>query len=211
MTNAQTEPQKDHGKAQSGGQSGKNDGDMAQTIDRSGAEVNNDKRGTTATTISEEEYKKLKDELEKAQKKLEEMTGITQHALADLKNFHRRNEEDRKNWVLYANTELLLELLPAIENMNRALVHEPKDDQWIKGTEQTIQQFLQILERKNLKIIETRKQKFDPKLHEALLTAPGEKDLILEELEKGYMLGDKVLKAARVKVGNGEKEIEKKS
>lgn len=55
-----------------------------------------------------------------------------------------------------------------------------------------------------LTAINAQGQKFDPRLHEALLTAPGEKDLVLEELEKGWMLGDRVIKPTRVKVGNGE-------
>ncbi|MFO0780667.1 MAG: nucleotide exchange factor GrpE [Candidatus Gracilibacteria bacterium] len=57
---------------------------------------------------------------------------------------------------------------------------------------------------KNLKPIDALNQKFDPNIHEALLTGPGEKDLVIQEFEKGYMLGDKVLKRARVQVGNGE-------
>lgn len=178
-------------------------------------EEENDADGTQGTTsqndngstqsFTEEEFNKLKKELEETQKKLQEMTTITQHALADLQNFHRRSEEDKKNWVLYANAELLLALLPAIDNANRALTHEPKDAEWTKGIEHTIRQFWQILEKRNLKMIETEGQKFDPKIHEALMVGPGEKDMILEEFEKGYILGEKVLKPARVKVGNGEK------
>ena len=156
--------------------------------------------------VNEEEYVKLKNEFDETKKRLEEMTKIAQHALADLQNVQRRSEEDKKNWILYANAELLRELLPAIDNMNRALTHEPKDEEWTKGIEQTMRQFWQILEKRNLKIIETKDQKFDPKIHEALMTGPGEKDMILEEFEKGYMLGEKVLKPARVKVGNGVKE-----
>lgn len=191
MINNQTDP-KDKHKEQTFGQSG------AQ-----GTAQQND--GASPQIFTEEEFEKLKKELEETQKKLHEMTTITQHALADLQNFHRRSEEDKKNWVLYANAELLLELLPAIDNMNRALIHEPKDAGWTKGIEQTMRQFWQILEKRNLKIIETKDQKFDPKIHEALMTGPGEKDIVLEEFEKGYMLGEKVLKPARVSVGNGEK------
>ena len=58
----------------------------------------------------------------------------------------------------------------------------------------------------NVKVIESVGTTFDPNLHEALMMAPGEKDKVLEEFEKGYMLGDKVLKRPRVKVGNGEEK-----
>ncbi len=186
MANSQTDP-KDENAAQQSGQSGKNDDGSTQGL-----------AGQKPVGTGHDPFL-----LEETQKRLQEMTAITQRALADLQNVHRRSEEDKKNWVLYANAELLLELLPAIDNMNRALAHEPKDEEWIKGIEQTMRQFWQILEKRNLKIIETKGQKFDPKIHEALMTGPGEKDMILEEFEKGYMLGEKVLKPARVKVGNG--------
>ena len=154
---------------------------------------------------SEEELNTLKDELEETQKKLLEMTSITQRALADLQNFRRQAEHERVSYVSYANMELFIELLPVIENMNRALAHEPKDAEWIKGAEQSMKQLLQALEKKDLHTIEAVGKKFDPKIHEALMVGPGEKDLVLEEFEKGYLLGDKVLKRSRVKVGNGEK------
>jgi molecular chaperone GrpE len=158
-----------------------------------------------AAPKSEEELNTLKDELEETQKKLLEMTSITQRALADLQNFRRQAEQERVSYVSYANMELFIELLPVIENMNRALAHEPKDAEWIKGAEQSMKQLLQALEKKDLHTIEAVGKKFDPKIHEALMVGPGEKDLVLEEFEKGYLLGDKVLKRSRVKVGNGEK------
>ncbi|MFC1750669.1 nucleotide exchange factor GrpE [Pseudomonadota bacterium] len=70
--------------------------------------------------------------------------------------------------------------------------------------EQTLNQFLQTLERIGFKQIKAEGETFDPNLHEALLTAPGEKDLVLEELEKGFTLNDRVVKQAKVKVGSGE-------
>ena len=173
---------------------------------------NNDQTQTTTqngSSTGQQDYDQLKTELEQAQTKLQEMMVISHQALADLQNFRRRAEEDRMNFVQYANAELLLDLLPAIENINRALAHEPKDAEWQKGVEQTLKQFNQILEKRNVTTMITVGQKFDPKMHEALLTGPGEKDLVVAELEKGYLLGDKVLKRARVKVGDGQTAEEK--
>jgi len=146
----------------------------------------------------------LKQELEASQQKLKEMTNITQHALADLQNFRRRAEEERASYVTYANADLLSQLIPVLENMNKALAHEPKDSEWIKGAEATMKQFQNALQNLGLKAIEAKDQPFDPKIHEALMVGPGPKDQIIEEYEKGYMLGDKVLKRSRVRVGNGE-------
>ncbi len=150
-----------------------------------------------------EEFTMLKQELEESQNKLKEMTNITQHALADLQNFRRRSEEERTSFVTYANADLLNELLPVLESMNKALAHEPKDAEWIKGAEATMKQFQSALLKRNLTPIEAQNQPFNPKIHEALMVSSGPKDQVMEEYEKGYMLGDKVLKRSRVRVGNG--------
>lgn len=137
------------------------------------------------------------------EEELKAMTQIAQHALADLQNFKRRAEEERTSYIQYANAELLIDLLPVLENMNKALAHEPKDAEWIKGAETSIKQLQQTLEKRGLKAIPTADQPFDPKIHEALMVGPGPKDQVLEEFEKGYMLGEKVLKRSRVRVGDG--------
>lgn len=138
------------------------------------------------------------------QEELKSMTSIAQRALADLQNFKRRAEEERASYIHYANAELLIDLLPTVENMNKALAHEPKDAEWAKGAQTIMQLLLQALEKRGLKAIPALDQPFDPKIHDALMVGPGPKDQIIEEFEKGYMLGEKVLKRSRVKVGNGE-------
>jgi len=155
-------------------------------------------------TNNDESFEQLKKELETTQQQLEDMTGLSKRALADLQNYKRRVEEEKSSFVTFANAALFKELLPAIENISRTLKHEPRDEEWMKGAEQTMKQILQICEKHGLKEIETTGQLFNPNMHEALLTASGEKDIIIEELEKGYILGDRVIKPARVKVGNGQ-------
>lgn len=162
--------------------------------------------GNIKGSTQNQDYEYLKKELEETQTKLKEMMQISQQALADLQNFKRRTEEEKTAFAVYANSELLVALLPAIDNMNRALQHEPKNEEWGKGITQTVKQLLQALEKWGLATIPTIGQHFNPKYHEALLEGSGEKDIIMAELEKGYMLGDKVLKPARVQVGNGEEK-----
>jgi molecular chaperone GrpE len=159
--------------------------------------------GSPQTTVNDEEYNKLKTELEATQTKLNEMVAISQRALADLQNFKRRTEEERENFIQFASAQVILEFLPAISNVERAFKHEPKDNEWVKGIEQILKQLTQVLEKHGVKEIQTLGQKFDPKLHEALMTGQGEKDIVIEEFEKGYLLGDRVIKQARVKVGDG--------
>lgn len=152
----------------------------------------------------QQEIAQLSEQLAAADQKLQEMTAISQRALADLQNFKRRTEEERATLFTMAHAQLFSELIPAFNNIHRALQHEPKDAEWIKGTEQTLRQLLQITEKIGLKPIETVGKPFDPRLHEALLTGPGPKDTVIEEFEKGYQLNDKVVQLAKVKVGNGD-------
>jgi molecular chaperone GrpE len=163
-----------------------------------------DQSAAQSSSATTQDIEKLQAELEQAQTKLEEMTRVTQQALADLQNFRRRSEEEKTAFIEFANAELVKSILPALTNIARALQHEPKDAEWAKGVEQTFKQLTDALEKHGLKQMTTVGQKFDPKLHEALLMAPGEKDTILEELEAGFLLGERVIKPARVKVGNGE-------
>ena len=152
----------------------------------------------------------LQQELEETKRKLEEMTVISQRALADLQNFKRRNEEEKAAFTTFANAALFNELIPVIESASRALEHKTKNEEWIKGSEQTLKLLIQTSEKLGLTQVPVDGP-FDPTMHEALMTAPGAQDTILEVLEKGYMLKDKVIKMARVKVGNGQKESPKET
>ena len=165
----------------------------------------------TSSQAGNQDLAALQQELESSQKQLEtakdqlqKLTEVSQRALADLQNFKRRTEEEKAAFITFANAELLAALLPNIDNIHRALDHDPKDAQWAKGAEQTMRQLIELLDKLGLKQIPAAGQKFDPNFHEALITEPGEKDLIIKELEKGYTWSDKVIKRSRVSVGNGE-------
>jgi len=152
-----------------------------------------------------EEEKAENTELDKLKKELEEMTETAKRAIADLQNLRRRNEEDRLEIILMANAELIKNILPIIENLDRAVAHIPEGaSQWYKGIEMSIKDLHKVLLNLGLVKIETIGKPFDPALHEALVQGSGEKDMIIEELEAGYILGKKVIKHAKVKVGSGE-------
>jgi len=156
-------------------------------------------------TKKHEEEKSENSELEKLKKDLEEMTETAKRTMADLQNLRRRNEEERLDIILMANSELIQNLLPIIENLDRASTHIPEGaSEWYRGIEMSIKDLHKVLLNLGLTRIETVGKPFDPNLHEALIQGPGEKDIITEELEGGYILGKKVIKHAKVKVGNGE-------
>lgn len=166
------------------------------------AKANDDKKNKKAAEKN--------DELSNLKQELEKMTDMAKRAMADLQNVKRRQEEERMHIIIRANVNLLKALLPVLDNLNRSLEHTPKDTppqvtEWITGNEIAIKQFKTTLTEAGLQEIEALNQPFNPDLHEALLQGPGKKDTVIEVLEKGYILGDHVLRHSKVKVGNGEK------
>ncbi len=146
------------------------------------------------------------DELDKLKKDLIEMTELAKRTMADMQNLKRRQEEERKLFITLANVDLLRQTLPILDNLDRASEHVPQSAaEWFKGIEMSINQLHQVFNELGLKPMETIGQPFNPDLHEALTQGPGEKDTVVEELERGYMLGNKVIRHAKVKVGNGNK------
>lgn len=156
------------------------------------------------------QLQKLKKELEEANQKIEELTLAAKRALADLINYKRRTAEEISGLAIFANLELIKAIFPIIDNFQRAFSQIPaelKETEWVKGIYAIEKQFTETLENLGLHEIPSPVgQKFDPNRHEILLQGPGEKDLVLEELLKGYLFKDKVIRPTKVKVGDGTGE-----
>ncbi|MEK7672579.1 MAG: nucleotide exchange factor GrpE [Patescibacteria group bacterium] len=144
------------------------------------------------------------DELSKIKQELEQMTDIAKRTMADLVNVKRRYEEERIQTITLANLDLMGNLVPILDNLQRAKQHVPDAaTEWFKGIEICINQLEQTLISAGLRPIQALNQKFNPEFHQALVQGPGEKDIVIEELEKGYTLGNRVLRHSKVKVGDG--------
>jgi len=147
--------------------------------------------------------------LAEEKKKSEEYLASWQRAQADFINYKRRTEQERQEFNSFANANLILGLLPVIDDLERGLDAVPpkyaKHD-WVEGVRLVERKFKTILEGHGVKPIKALGETFDPKFHEALRQDSGEEGLVLEEFQKGYMLHDKLLRPARVVVGNGEVE-----
>lgn len=147
--------------------------------------------------------------------KIEELQEQLARCLADLQNYKRRSEEEKANFVKWANAEMLKNILPVLDNLDRSVTHLPeelKGNEWTKGMLQIHEDLMKTFEKLGIKKITTIGEKLNPNLHEAMLTGPGEKDMIVEEFEPGYTINEEVLKVAKVKVGDGtaaDKESEK--
>jgi molecular chaperone GrpE len=147
--------------------------------------------------------------LSEVQKKAEEYLANWQRAQADFINYKRRTELERQEFNSFANASLVLNILPVMDDLERALNAIPPEfanNDWVEGVRMVERKFKTILEGQGVKEIKALGEAFDPNLHEALRQDKGEEGIVIEELQKGYMLHDKLLRPARVAVGNGEEE-----
>lgn len=177
------------------------------TAEESSTATSTTTSGTSSTNGDDTAFQALQTELESSKAKLAELTNISQQALADLQNFKKRSEEEKSKFLSFANASLISELLPVLDNIERALTHIPEDPtakEWAQGILATTKQLEQALTSKGLEPIVSLGETFNPNLHEALMMEAGPVDLILRELEKGYKIGDRILRRAKVVVGNGE-------
>src|SRR5919204_2856466 len=125
---------------------------------------------------------------------------------ADFENYKKRAARERQEYVALANERLIKELLPVLDDLERALdaAEQHEEAQLEEGVRLVHRSLASLLEREGLAEIETE-GKFDPHVHEALLTQPSELEegSILEVIQKGYRLGERVLRPARVVVSAG--------
>lgn len=128
-----------------------------------------------------------------------ELENQLKRALADYQNLEKRISEEKSNWILSANKDLILRLLPGLDSLLLALKHTNDE-----GIRLSVKHFLDILESEGVWKIETEKAEFDPNLMEAVGTAPGEEGKVLEEVRPGYTLNNQVIRPAQVIVGKSE-------
>lgn len=143
-----------------------------------------------------------KDEEKNLETKISELTNVLQRTQADFINYKRRTEEEKKTISLFANEKILLELLLVIDNFDRALSNENKStESFFEGISLINKQIHSILEKNEVLEINTEID-FDPNLHYAVMQEDinEESNKILEVFQKGYLLKDKVLRPAMVKV-----------
>jgi len=155
---------------------------------------------------NDEIIEQLRIELNDSLEQLREHKDKYLRALAEMDNLRKRFIKEKAELQKYANEKLILNILPVVDNFERA-IKAAEDSDSIKhllgGVKLILRQLMDILERAGVKSFESVGEKFDPYKHEALLaTESTEHDpsTILEEIEKGYLLGDKVIRPAKVTV-----------
>ena len=159
--------------------------------------------------VEGEDIKSLKNLLNEERDKAEKYLANWQRAQADLANYKKRSEQERKEAAQFGNALLILDLLPALDDLERALSSVPPkltDLTWVEGIRLIYHKLYANLETHGLSPIEALGETFDPRFHEAVMEGDGEEGKVVEEVQKGYKLHDRVLRPAMVIVGKGEKE-----
>ncbi|MDU2829933.1 MAG: nucleotide exchange factor GrpE [Anaerococcus sp.] len=126
-----------------------------------------------------------------------------QRLLADFTNFKKREEKARSDFKKFAASNLIEELLPVLDNFDRALKDQDQDDSFVQGIIMIRDSFWKVLEKEGLEEIKSDGVEFDPNFHHAFQTEENEdfkSNYIIETYQKGYKLNDRVIRPSMVKV-----------
>lgn len=152
--------------------------------------------------------KKLSKKEEELLQQFAEMQNDLQRTRADFENYRRRAEQDLERARETGKSSAILKLLPVIDNIERAITHQPehlKDDKWAQGVANLNKNLNKSLENLGVKRIEAKPgTPFNPELHEAVMSEEGDGDeaIITEEMQAGYTQNDTVIRHSMVKVKN---------
>ena len=146
------------------------------------------------------------DQIKVLQEEVDKWKNEYYKVFADMENVKRRMQNEHANSLKFMTQSIVEQMLPIVDNFERSLaVDNPSDELkgFLKGYEMIYKQILALLENQGVKVIETEGKEFDPNYHQAVMTVSDENfkpGMIVEELQKGYMLKDRVIRASLVKV-----------
>ena len=151
-------------------------------------------------------------QLEEERKKSAEYMDNWRRSAAEFSNYKKRVEKEKGEYTQFANALLLTKLLDVMDGFDAAFKAIPpqfKNEPWVEGVRLVEQKLRRVLESEGVKPIEAEGKDFDPNYHEAMYyePSPGQPEgRVLSEFQRGYMLGDRVLRPSRVKVAKGEEQ-----
>ncbi|HEY8449350.1 MAG TPA: nucleotide exchange factor GrpE [Bacillota bacterium] len=159
------------------------------------------------TSVSVEELEALRRELEVSRRELEETTRSLKRTQADFANYRKRMLAEQSRWEERAVAHFVRELLPVLDNLERAIEAFDRHDQASgalkEGVALTLRQFREILGRRGIEPIDSVGRPFDPRLHEAMMQVETDavpEHYVVAELQRGYRWGDEILRPALVQV-----------
>ena len=155
----------------------------------------------TVETVEENKEPTMEEKLEEAQKQAKDNLDKYIRQLAEFENFRKRSNSEKT--AMYSNgvRDTVEKLLPVIDNFERAVeAADDKEDPMYKGVEMILKQFMEILENLGVKEIPSKGEPFDPNVH--FDDESCDENVVVEVFQKGYTLGDKVIRPSMVKVAN---------
>jgi len=143
-----------------------------------------------------------KPEIEKNDDKIKELTDSLKHLQAEFENYKKRIDKENENFIKYSSQNLIIKLLPIIDSFESALKNHQDKNKFLEGMNLVFSQFYSTLEKEGLKQINPMNEKFDPYKHEVMMHEKSDKpdNTITEVLQKGYILNDKIIRHAKVKI-----------
>jgi molecular chaperone GrpE len=156
-------------------------------------------------SVPDENINDVTSELNEYEQQIQQLTEALMRERADSENIRRRHEEQLNNVKSHIKSDVIKDLLPVIDNFERALKHVPKElenNDYVKGVQGVVKQFELTLQNIGVQKIKTIGEPFNPELHEAVSMEDGDGDqeIISEELQSGYILGESVIRHAMVRV-----------
>ena len=145
--------------------------------------------------------------------KNKELTDTLQCLQAEFENYKKKVSKDNEHFAKYSSARVIEKLLPILDSFEMALKNSANREQFVKGVELIFAQFFSTLESEGLRPMKSVGDKFDPYKHEVMLKEPSDKgeDVIIEEMQRGYIFNDKVLRHSKVKVSTGKQKKDNES
>ena len=164
------------------------------------------KQQETVETEKTPKKKNKKDlEIENLKEQLEQKNDLLLRTAAEFDNFKKRTEREKMTVAEFAKASLIKQLLPILDNIDRAAATDKETPDYIKGIEMIVKQFEGVAANLGITEVAAVGDTFNPELHEAVMHVEDEnlsENVIAEVLQKGYKIGDTVIRAAMVKVAN---------
>src|SRR5882672_1346805 len=192
--------------------------EFKKDADESGADQSNEASPQEIDSNSvEAEFLSLRQQLETKETEAKNYYERLLRQAAELENYKKRSARERDDAIRYANESLLKDLLPVVDNLERAIAHASgggNGKPLVEGVEMVLRGLTDVLAKHGVMPISAQGQPFDPTKHEAMTqveTDDHEPNSVVEELHKGYMLRDRLLRPALVSVAKAVKTREKKN
>ena len=153
--------------------------------------------------VMEERLDEIKQQLTAVTEEKDEYLNKLKRLKADFVNYRNRAKREKQQIETKTKMEFINSILPVIDNFERALRSVDEDSEFLSGVKMIHKQLIDVLKKEGLEFIETEGEEFDPAYHEAVMQVEAEdveSGYIVEEIQRGYMMEDKVVRPAMVKV-----------